>query len=149
MSHLVPCSECNRHVKVTEVECPFCGQPLALGDTSPPPLPRTRLGRAATFAFGATLVGVTTVVACGGDDTSPGDASAGASGSSGGSMGTGGTSAGTGGASAGTGGTTGATGGSSGAGGGTAGSGGKPSDSGVTGDTGGVQALYGAVPADL
>ena len=30
-------------------------------------LPRTRLGRAATFAFGATLVGATALVACSGE----------------------------------------------------------------------------------
>jgi hypothetical protein len=40
---------------------------LSLAHVPPAALPRSRLGRAATFAFGATLVGATTLVACGGD----------------------------------------------------------------------------------
>ena len=67
MSHLVPCPECSRHVRVSETACPFCALPLDLAGTPEPQLPRTRLGRAATFAFGATLVSATALVACGSD----------------------------------------------------------------------------------
>jgi hypothetical protein len=66
MSHLVPCPECSRHVRVSETECPFCALPLDLAGTPEPQLPRTRLGRAATFAFGATLASATALAACGG-----------------------------------------------------------------------------------
>jgi hypothetical protein len=64
MKHLVPCPECNRHVRVSELECPFCALPLDLANTPPPQLPRGRLSRAATLAFGATLVSATAIAAC-------------------------------------------------------------------------------------
>jgi hypothetical protein len=67
MKHLVPCPECNRHVRVSELECPFCALPLDLANTPPPQLPRSRLSRAATLAFGATFVSATAISACGGD----------------------------------------------------------------------------------
>jgi hypothetical protein len=122
MSQLAPCPACHRHVRITEPTCPFCGDGLALAGTPPPVLPKGRLGRAATFAFGATLVGVTTVVACGGDDTTTG----------GPSTGTAGNMTGGGGSSAGSAGTSSGTSGSAGNGGGT------------VQDSGGAMALYGA-----
>jgi len=67
MNHLVPCPSCARHVRQSEAACPFCATELSLEQLSPPALPRTRLGRAATFAFGASLVGATSLVACGGE----------------------------------------------------------------------------------
>jgi hypothetical protein len=67
MNHLVPCPECSRHVRVTETECPFCALPLDLASTPEPRLPQSRLGRAATFAFGATLASATVLAACGGE----------------------------------------------------------------------------------
>jgi hypothetical protein len=66
MSDLVPCPVCDRHVRKHESACPFCAAKLSLAHLPPPVLPRNRLGRAATFAFGATLVGAS-LVACGGD----------------------------------------------------------------------------------
>jgi hypothetical protein len=98
MKQLVPCPQCSRHVRVSETECPFCALPLDLAGTPEPQLPRTRLGRAATFAFGATLVSATALAACGtdSDDSSGGGggtSSAGAT-SSAGSAGTGNSSAG-------------------------------------------------------
>ena len=67
MSELPPCPDCQRHVRKTETSCPFCGQALALSDLPAAVLPRSRLGRAATFAFGATLASATALVACGGE----------------------------------------------------------------------------------
>ncbi|HTA89788.1 MAG TPA: hypothetical protein VK745_09445 [Polyangiaceae bacterium] len=67
MKHLVPCPECSRHVRVSETQCPFCALPLDLAGTPEPQLPRSRLGRAATFAFGATLVSATALAACSSD----------------------------------------------------------------------------------
>jgi hypothetical protein len=67
MSHLVPCPECNRHIRVTEAACPFCALPLDLAATPEPQLPRARLSRAATLAFGATLVSATALAACSSD----------------------------------------------------------------------------------
>jgi len=142
MSHLVPCPECSRHVRVSEAACPFCALPLDLAGTPEPQLPKTRLGRAATFAFGATLVSASALAACSGSDETPG------SGGSGGTTAT----AGSGGAAAGT---TGATAGANnlgGTGGGAmavygapaAGSFGVPS--GGTGAGGGPQPVYGAAP---
>ena len=67
MNQLIPCPGCNRHVRQAESSCPFCSAALSLADVPEHTLPRTRLGRAATFAFGATLVGATALVACGGE----------------------------------------------------------------------------------
>ena len=67
MTQLIPCPGCNRHVRQAETSCPFCATALSLGHIGPAALPRTRLGRAATFAFGATLVGATSLLACGGE----------------------------------------------------------------------------------
>jgi hypothetical protein len=67
VTQLIPCPGCNRHVRQAESSCPFCSAELSLADVPEHVLPRTRLGRAATFAFGATLVGATTLVGCGGD----------------------------------------------------------------------------------
>lgn len=74
MTQLIPCPGCNRHVRQAETSCPFCATALSLEHIAPAALPRTRLGRAATFAFGATLVGATTLLACGGEseDKKPG-----------------------------------------------------------------------------
>jgi hypothetical protein len=67
MNQLIPCPGCNRHVRQNEAACPFCSAELSLAHVPPPALPRARLGRAATFAFGATLAGATALVGCGGD----------------------------------------------------------------------------------
>ena len=80
MKHLVPCPECSRHVRVSELQCPFCALPLDLASTPAPQLPRGRLSRAATFAFGATLVSATAISACGGDAEESGVPNAGAAG---------------------------------------------------------------------
>jgi hypothetical protein len=73
MNHLVPCPECSRHVRVSEKECPFCALPLDLAGTPEPQLPRSRLSRAATLAFGATLVSASALAACSSDsDTGTG-----------------------------------------------------------------------------
>lgn len=93
MNHLVPCPECSRHVRVIETECPFCALPLDLAGTPEPQLPRTRLGRAATFAFGATLASATALAACGGraegsdDGNTPSNAGTGGEASVGGMFG--------------------------------------------------------------
>src|SRR4051812_20400235 len=143
MSHLVPCPQCSRHVRVAESSCPFCGSALELSAVAAPQLPRTRLGRAATFAFGASIVGATALVSCGGDDTSTGgDAAAGAAGAtgSGGASATGGAGGDSTDAATGSGGAD-ATGGA-----------GGDSTGGAGGDnaagSGGIGVLYGAVPAD-
>lgn len=69
MSELTPCPRCQRHVRNTDLTCPFCEQALTRAGLPARPLPRTRLGRAATFAFGATLLS-TTAFGCGGESES-------------------------------------------------------------------------------
>jgi hypothetical protein len=93
MSDLVPCPTCRRHVRKHESACPFCAAGLTLAHLPPPVLPRIRLGRAATFAFGATLVGAS-LVGCGGDaeEGKKGGAGGNAGGSAGGSAGQAGSS---------------------------------------------------------
>ena len=133
MIQLELCSGCQRHVRVTETACPFCGRALDFATTPAAALPKNRLSRAATFAFGASIVGVTTVVACGGDDTSP--------------TGSGPATTGSAGATAGNGGSAGA---SAGGAGGAAGAemGGAGTRGGSVQDSGGAMALYGAPAPD-
>jgi hypothetical protein len=52
--HLRPCPGCSRHVRVSEVACPFCGVSLdASFAAAPAPIPPSvRLSRAALFAYG-------------------------------------------------------------------------------------------------
>lgn len=73
-SRLLPCPGCDRHVRIAESLCPFCGGalPLAYQSAGPAPLPTGRLGRAAKFAFGAAVAGVVAVSGCG-DDGTPAD----------------------------------------------------------------------------
>ncbi len=68
MSQLTPCPACRRHVRKTETTCPFCSASVSLASVPAPVLPGSRLGRAATFAFGASLVGATALVSCSSDD---------------------------------------------------------------------------------
>lgn len=144
MSHLVPCPSCNRHVRATEMECPFCGDLVDLATSPAPALPSSRLGRAATFAFGATLIGATSMMACGGDSDDGDDGGTGGTVANGGSSGKAGT-----GGSAGAPNSTGATGA-------VAPAYGAPATGGTTGTGGGSNAgtagspqpLYGAAPAD-
>jgi len=68
MNQLAPCPHCHRHVTVSETSCPFCACSLAEAFASRAPrlAPRARLGRAATFAFGALAM---TQGACSDDGT--------------------------------------------------------------------------------
>lgn len=69
MDHLLPCPGCTRHVRALESVCPFCGEalPLSLRQRTPR-LPARRLGRSATFAFGAALAASACSEAHGGGD---------------------------------------------------------------------------------
>ena len=74
MAQLVPCSSCGRHVFSDEPRCPFCRGEVPK-NVSPPRTLGARLGRAALFVAGATLMGV----ACeGGSSPSPDAATDGA-----------------------------------------------------------------------
>jgi hypothetical protein len=64
MAQLLPCPSCSRHVRRTENGCPFCGAALELAELPLKAMPTQRLGRAATFAFGAAVA--TSVAACSG-----------------------------------------------------------------------------------
>jgi hypothetical protein len=91
MRSLVPCPECGRHLRRTEISCPFCAAPVAdaLARAPERPLPPFRMSRAGVLAFLAASV---TGPGCGGVATT-GTAGSGDSGSSGvgGLLGTGGT----------------------------------------------------------
>ncbi len=69
MAYLVPCVACGRHVRSNEAACPFCGGEIAKPKAAPR-LPTSRLGRAALFAFGATVVAA---AGCGDDDSGDDD----------------------------------------------------------------------------
>lgn len=72
MNHLLVCTGCQRHVRAREALCPFCGEMLPMSlRRRRPILPKTRLGRAATLAFGAALA----TTGCGDDmgETDAGD----------------------------------------------------------------------------
>jgi hypothetical protein len=72
---------------VHETACPFCKALLDLRAAAAPRLPAKRLGRAATFAFGASLAAALPVIGCGGENTSEAPA-AGAAGTGSGGAGT-------------------------------------------------------------
>jgi len=161
MNFLVPCPECRRHVRVRETACPFCGIELDLAATAPPVLPTRRLGRAALFAFGATLATNVVVTGCGGDTDDGGNGGAGGSSadSNGGSAGSAGSGGSAGSAAASGSSSTGgsSTGGSSGSGGGgavgpvyglpaDASTSDAPAAGGTFNNDGGPQPLYGAAP---
>jgi hypothetical protein len=69
--HLSPCPKCERHVRVSEEACPFCGAALeeAFRGRAAPRAPRVRMGRAALYAFGTSAM--TMAAACGGAEISP------------------------------------------------------------------------------
>jgi len=90
MSHLAPCPSCNRHVRVSDAACPFCGTAIVTAaDVASRNGMRGRLGRAALFAAGATLMGMS---AC--SDPKCAECTAGVAGMSGGGAGGGDGSAG-------------------------------------------------------
>jgi hypothetical protein len=66
--HLRPCPGCARHVRVSEVACPFCGGALGaeLRASPAPVAPAGRLSRAALFAVGtgAAVLGSVGAVEC-------------------------------------------------------------------------------------
>jgi hypothetical protein len=82
MNDLVPCPDCERHIRRREASCPFCGASVAEALQGAPvrQLPATRLGRFALYTFAAASIGAT---ACGGDDAEPGPGTGGAGGKSG------------------------------------------------------------------
>lgn len=61
---LEPCPQCERHVRVSEANCPFCGASVkeSFASLAERNMPTSRLGRAALFAFGAAAVA--SAVAC-------------------------------------------------------------------------------------
>ncbi len=74
-AHLVLCPSCARHVRVSEVACPFCEAqlPSELRASAPPKRTAGRLSRAALFALGtttATAAASTGLLACD-DETTP------------------------------------------------------------------------------
>jgi hypothetical protein len=67
MTQLEPCPRCERHVRIHEAACPFCGESLAgFSPRSARALPKARLGRAALFAFGVSAA-ASTLTGCGDD----------------------------------------------------------------------------------
>ena len=59
-AHLVACSACARHVRVTEARCPFCdvARDESLRARLAPRGPSARLSRAALVAYGLNAIGV-------------------------------------------------------------------------------------------
>jgi len=70
-AHLRPCPSCERHVRVNEGGCPFCGAQLTDDFRAGvrPQGPAARLSRAALFAFGTGAVAM--APACSSSSSSP------------------------------------------------------------------------------
>jgi hypothetical protein len=139
MNELSPCTECNRHGRVSEGACPFCG--ATLSSVAAPPVPNRRMSRAALVAFGATVATGMVATGCSSDDDGGGSGGSGATAGSGGG-GTGGAATGGQGGSAGTAGNAGV---------GAAGPlyGLPPLDGGAgQGGSAGANSLYGGPPTD-
>lgn len=69
--HLLPCPGCARHVRAGEAQCPFCLASIGDATAPAPPTPIARLGRSATFAFGAAVAATIQVTGCS-SPTTPG-----------------------------------------------------------------------------
>lgn len=146
MTHrsLVPCTTCQRHIRVDEASCPFCGG----GGPKEVPVSRAVTGRMTSLmvlTFRAAAVSAA-VTACGGDVEGPGSPT-----STGGTSGQGGTTSGQGGTGSvqGSGSDTSA-GGAISTGGQSAGGSGGATDPAATGgdmNWGGVTSIYRATPA--
>ena len=71
--HLRSCVKCERHIRISEAACPFCGTAVAAERRTPPARgnPATRLRRAATLATMASVgvVGAVDLAACGSSST--------------------------------------------------------------------------------
>jgi len=96
MSHLAPCPSCQRHVRASDAACPFCGAATVVpgGGASALSGLRGRLSRAALFAAGATLIGMSACTDSKCADLSCTGAGGFGGGGAAGASGTGGTSAG-------------------------------------------------------
>jgi hypothetical protein len=58
VDQLIPCPSCNRHHRVSEAVCPFCGLTLPGRKTSPAlTISRARMSRATLIAAGAAWLG--------------------------------------------------------------------------------------------
>jgi hypothetical protein len=66
MATLEPCPGCQRHVKTDASSCPFCAADLSVAFANLPAraVPRTRLGRAALFAFGVSAAATPLINSC-------------------------------------------------------------------------------------
>jgi len=73
MAQLEPCPACTRHIRVDESTCPFCGAQVTttFAALKARALPRTRLGRAALFAFGVSAAAAV-MPGCSDDDDDDG-----------------------------------------------------------------------------
>ena len=67
---LHPCHSCGRHVRRSETRCPFCAVLVSFEGVPERGVPSVRLGRAATFAFGAA-VATSALAGCGPTSSSP------------------------------------------------------------------------------
>ena len=65
---LIPCGDCERHVRVIENACPFCGAEVSAVTIRNPLSTGARLGRAAMFTVGAAMLAV---AGCGDDGGTP------------------------------------------------------------------------------
>lgn len=61
MNQLIPCDSCQRHVRVSEIVCPFCDSALAPAPSSLPRAPGSRTRRGLAYALSAGLLGATAV----------------------------------------------------------------------------------------
>jgi hypothetical protein len=69
-STLVPCVSCKRHVRESEVRCPFCGAEVAPAARPARPAPVTSgSSRARLYAARAAVLASSAALACGGGDS--------------------------------------------------------------------------------
>jgi hypothetical protein len=70
---LLPCTECGRHVRLSEAACPFCGASLgALQAQARPVFSRATALRGSRAAVFTLLAGSAGLSGCGGDDAGDG-----------------------------------------------------------------------------
>jgi hypothetical protein len=91
MERFRTCDECSRHVRVSEMKCPFCGHALEAAKLAPVPRGPAQLSRAQRIALIAAVAG--SIAACGDDSASNKPSAQGIAGAAAGASATGGTTA--------------------------------------------------------
>jgi hypothetical protein len=84
---MLPCPQCERHVRLDESACPFCNSEIPSDDRNAAPDTNRRMSRAAAFVFASVAVACGSTTIIDGTSSSSSSATSGSGSSSSGSSG--------------------------------------------------------------